>query len=235
MKLYNALAGNPDSARLKASVRWWSDTCWPFGRWLIVDEVVYTIAAQGAVLVLATLLGSAALGGFRAVQTVFAPLSLLAPALSLPLLPTLARLSTHTPKRAVALAVKSSLAMCALVLAYLVFGIALGHDALRIIFGAGFARFGYLVLPVGIQQLAGAVSFGPLLLLKASRRGRAYLSLAGTGPLLSLLAVALGSIFYGLRGAAWALVVTTAMAAWASWFVAVSRNGAPASTNAPLV
>ncbi|MDQ4026136.1 MAG: hypothetical protein M3217_11720, partial [Actinomycetota bacterium] len=85
-----ALAGCARLGRVPASPRaawtWWR-SAWPLARWLALQTAVYTTGMQGAQLALGILGGPAALGTLKAVQTLFAPLTLLLPAVNTPALP----------------------------------------------------------------------------------------------------------------------------------------------------
>jgi hypothetical protein len=73
------------------SVGWWKMRAWPLARWLGAESVVYTLSSQFLILILADVVGTRSLGGLRAVGTMFAPLTLITPALVLPGLPAVAR------------------------------------------------------------------------------------------------------------------------------------------------
>jgi O-antigen/teichoic acid export membrane protein len=78
-------------ARLPSAWRYWREDIWPFGRWLAAEGAVLAVGSQASVVILAAVLGTAALGGLKAAQTLFAPLSLLSSAASFPGLPALTR------------------------------------------------------------------------------------------------------------------------------------------------
>ena len=92
---------------LKAAIRWWRGEPWQLGRWLGLQATLRSVAAYTWVLSLAGILGTAEYGGLRAVNVVFAPLSLLGPAIALPGLPMISRIVTSSPRRALKMAAQS--------------------------------------------------------------------------------------------------------------------------------
>jgi O-antigen/teichoic acid export membrane protein len=240
-----ALLGFPQTriAPLHLSPAWrsWRSEEWPFGRWLAGGGAILAAGGQAIVLVLAALLGPAAVGGLRAAQTVFAPLTLLASAANLPGLPALSRALQTSVEDARALAAKISAALVALTLVYLLL-VGFGRDALlRALFGNEFVEYSSLILPVGAQQLLLAAGTGFLLFLKASRRGRVLAWNRAVGTLSMLAFVALFGWLGGLVGAAWALAAGTAVITlfhasfsfWPAWSRArlvpplLTRSGRP--------
>jgi O-antigen/teichoic acid export membrane protein len=199
-------------ARPRRGLTWWRTEAWPLGRWLGAEATLYSLSSQAAVFVLAALLGPKALGGLRAVQTIFAPSSLLLPAISLPFLPVLSRLYGTEPGRARLLATKLSAGMFAVTMAYLGALAVGGGHILAKVFGGDFSAFSYLILPVGLQQALAAVGSGFTLLLKASQRGKAFLLAGGSVPILGLIIVSGAAWAAGLRGAAWGYVATSVIA-----------------------
>src|SRR2546421_621507 len=64
--------------------RWWSSDAWPMGRWFAGDGAIYMIGGQVILFAMVALVGTAAIGGYRAAMTIFGPLTLLRPAVALP-------------------------------------------------------------------------------------------------------------------------------------------------------
>lgn len=226
---------------LSPAWRSWRSEEWPLGRWLAGGGAILAAGGQAVVLLLAALLGPAAVGGLRAAQTVFAPLTLLASAASLPGLPALSRAFKVSIEDARTLAAKISAALVALTFLYLLL-VGAGRDVLlRALFGTEFVEYGSLVLPVGAQQLLLAAGTGFLLFLKASRRGRVLAWNRAVGTLSMLVFVALFGWLGGLVGAAWALAAGTAVitlfhasfSLWPAWSRArlvpplLTRSGRP--------
>ena len=76
---------------LSGAFRSWREEVMGFARWLAIENAVISLQNQGMILVLAEILGSRDIGGLRAVDSVFAPMTLLGEAFGLPGLPLLAR------------------------------------------------------------------------------------------------------------------------------------------------
>jgi O-antigen/teichoic acid export membrane protein len=195
------------------SLRWWRRRAWPLGRWLGAEGIAYTVGSQGLVFVLALILGTRSLGGLRAVQTLFGPLSLLGPAIALPGLPELSRQVRTSDHRARRVALVLGAGALALTGAYVLLAALGGARLIGGIFGEGFGGFSALVWPVAVGQLLTASSLGFALLLKAQQRGRALLwtRVASSGTALTLSAVL--AVLSGIEGAAWGMAIGSAASA----------------------
>jgi O-antigen/teichoic acid export membrane protein len=212
--LAGALAGLAQSRyqplRIGAALRWWRSDAWLLGRWLGLESVAYSVATYGSVLLLAALLGAGAYGGLRAVQSVFAPLSLLLPAVALPGLPAIVRAGAES-RNARSLAVWISTLVTGLTILY-VMVFSLSPGALTLVFGERFARFDLIVLPIGLAQIALATSAGFPLLLKAQGRGRALFFSRLTGLVVTLAVSAALAVTRGLSAVAWGMFATALVA-----------------------
>jgi O-antigen/teichoic acid export membrane protein len=192
------------------ALRWWRHEAWPFGRWLGAEGVVYAVGAHGLVFVLAVLLGTRPLGGLRAIQTIFAPLTLLGPAIALPGLPQLARATASSSANARKLALTLSGAALVLTGGYVLLASVGGDDLIRLVFGEAFTGFAPLFWPIAIGQLMAATGLGFGLLLKAQRRGRALLWTRVVGSGLALVLASVLALQSGVTGAAWGMAVGSA-------------------------
>jgi O-antigen/teichoic acid export membrane protein len=192
-----------------AALGWWKANAWGFGRWLGLQNVLYSIASYATGAMLVAVLGSADYGGLRAVQSIFAPLTLLGPALALPGLPLVAR-SIGDPRRALKIAAQLGCALVVATAAYVVVMYAI-PNLLAAVFGDDFADFHSIIVPIGIGQLVAAPTVGLSLFLTARQRGPALLAL-GTLNALSYLVFAVGlGLAFGLEGTAWAFAAASAV------------------------
>ena len=220
----------PGSVRL--AFRWWRADAWPFGRWLIAQESVFNIASYAITFFLIAVLGAYAVGGFRAAETVFAPLSLLAPAIALPGLPAIAHAYGRGYGAARQLALRLTVATIVLTLLYFAAMLIAGNRLLVLLYGEKFDPFSDLIVPIGSWQIFTATALGFTLLLSAAQRGRALL-VAGVITSLSQLVLMTGLAWaYGLNGAAWGLAAGTTIGAAATIFFALrpldrSRRATP--------
>ncbi len=196
-------------ASVRASLSWWWREAWPFGRWNAAAAIVVNMGVTIWAFVLAAIVGTTDLGGYRAVESLFAPLSLIGPAVALPGLPALARAYTVGYRRARELAAElSGIAVAA----SLVFFTALflgGWRLLPFLFGRRFLRYRDLVVPIAAGQVftAAAVGFAPL--LKVERRGRFLLLTRFAGLVLTTGIGSIAAIRYGLIGAAWGAAIAS--------------------------
>jgi O-antigen/teichoic acid export membrane protein len=188
---------------LSGSWRWWRNEAWPLGRWLGLDRVVAVVGTQGVTLIAATLVPAADVGGLRAVQSVFAPLSVLGPALSMPGLPAISAAITRSLGDARDVARRISFTLSALTLGYVAVASLAGKPLLALLFGDAFRRYQSLILPVASAQLALALGLGYVLLLKAARQGRVLVRNDAVGTVVTLAASLALTLWMGIEGAAW--------------------------------
>lgn len=197
-------------APLHAAFVWWKTEAWPYGRWVVMGATLYNVAFFSAVLALVSILGAEDFGGLRAVESVFAPLTLLLPALSLPGLPLVSRIANASPRRALAVAVGLGAVTTVVTFFYVVIFSSF-PDLLAVFFGDEFRDFSSIIVPVGVGQVLAAPAFGVMLYLRAERRGRTIFWLVTLNAFLFLAcSVTLASLF-GLTGAAWSGAATAAL------------------------
>jgi O-antigen/teichoic acid export membrane protein len=182
---------------------WWRMRLWPFGRWLGLEGAIYAVTTSGTVFVLNGLLGPSALGGLRAAQSIFAPLTLILPAIALPGLPAVARALTASSGAAIRLAAALSGLVGALAALYVGAMVLLGGRLIPYVFGSSFAGFTNLAGPIGTWQLVGGLGAGFGIFLTAQQRGRDLLVIRVTGAVASTVFISLLAWTSGVVGAAW--------------------------------
>lgn len=197
-------------ARLGHALEWWREA-WPFSRWLGLESVYYTAGSATIILVLNGLLGPAAIGGLRAAQSLFAPLTLLTPAIALPGLPAMARALARSPAAALSLARRLSLAVMVMTAAYVVFMVTAGSALMPLVFGDSFDQYRELALPIGLWQELGAAASGFTLLLTAWQRGRELFVARVVESTAIVLFLTVLAARFGLEGAAWGYVAGAAL------------------------
>jgi O-antigen/teichoic acid export membrane protein len=191
------------------ALHWWRKDGWPLGRWLAAGGLLNALSLQVAVFFLASSLGSVAIGGFRAVQTVFAPMTMLGPAAALPGLPRLVRAFGASVGDARRLAAKISLLIAGLTTAYVALVWLAGSRLLVLFFGRSFEGFENLILPMSTGQLLLAGGLGFALLLKAAKRGDTLMITRVVSAVASIVLVPWLGLTYGLLGAAWGFVLAS--------------------------
>ena len=192
---------------------WWQTRLWPFGRWLGLEGMVYTVSSSATVFLLNGMLGAKAVGGLRAAQSLFAPLSLLLPAISLPGLPAIARRLSDSPKDALGLSMRLSGFVSALAALYGVAMVLFGGNLIRLVFGTSFSKYGNLAVPIAVWQVVAASSVGFNLFLTAQRRGRDLLLPSVAGSICAVVFVPLFAWADGVTGAAWGYSLYAGVAA----------------------
>jgi O-antigen/teichoic acid export membrane protein len=194
--------------RLTDSAHWWKTEASRFGRWRGMSVGTQILASYSSVLALISILGAREFGGLRAVQTVFAPLTLLGPAVSLPGLPLVSGIVSAFPRRALLVALRYGVLMMTVAGVYVVVLYAF-PGSLGFFFGQEFAEFRSIVVPIGLGQIALAFVFSLTLFLKAQQRGRTLFWLYALQTLLNVTFAVVFASLFGLTGAAWAGVVAT--------------------------
>lgn len=191
-------------AHLALATHWWRSESMHFGAWLVSGVVVWSACSYGLLVGLAAILGTEAVGGYRAIESVFSPLSLLAPALSNPGLKAMRDSWRITSAMAFRLAVRLS-TIGVIGTATYALAVGLGRDAVFYIYGDAFRPYAALIAPIAVGQvfIAGAIGF--VILLKVARRGRDAVVAGAAGPVIALaIGVPLGA-YFGLTVAAWAI------------------------------
>lgn len=202
--------------RLDASFRAWRERAWQLGRWLGAREVVYQLLSAATVLALASILGTADLGGLRSAEALFSPFSLVAAALILPALPALSRALATSRRSAERLALRITVGAVAAGSAYFLLMIAAGPWLLTHLFGKSFSDFQGLVWPMAAAQLCYAAAFAFNALLSAEKRGSASFVTGATLSISILLLATSLAAGYGVMGAAWGMAGGAALGSLAS-------------------
>ena len=209
--------------RISPAFQWWRTSALSLGRWLAGASIVYSACMFGTIMFLGLILGPASLGGLRAVLSVMTPLSLIAPAISLPGLPAIARASAASGAEARRLALRLGLLASGCAAGYvLVVGLAPG--LLGLLFGTAFNEYADLVWPLGLGQIIGVLAIGFVLLLKAEQRGRMFFAVRSTASIVSLSLATLLALAFGLEGAAWGFALASMIAAAFTTLVASPRR-----------
>src|SRR5439155_10300480 len=66
------------------ALRWWKVELRQLGTWLAIENLILTLGNQTVLFVLAAQLGTGDIGGIRAIEVIFAPMSLFGEAFALP-------------------------------------------------------------------------------------------------------------------------------------------------------
>jgi len=193
--------------RPRGSWSWWHRDAWPLGKWFALDRLASNLGTQGTVFILAPLLGAAALGGLKATNSVFAPLSVLGPSITLPGLPWVTRAYHESARAARSMAARLSAIVTGLTALYTVFLAVGGGVVLAFLFGNRFRHFTSLIVPTAIGQLMAAAGIGFVILLKASKRGRPLVVAHVISTIGTLIITPILAIRFGVVGAAWGLAI----------------------------
>jgi O-antigen/teichoic acid export membrane protein len=195
-----------------------------------LEGTVYAVLSSLTIFVLNGILGAGRVGGLRAAQSIFAPLTLILPAISLPGLPALVRALAVSPKTAIALAGRLSAAVSLTAAVYVGAMVVLGGRVVPYVFGGSFDSFTGLAVPLGAWQLVGALGTGFGLFLTAKERGRDIFTVLVAGAVSSTAFVTLLAWASGVTGAAWGFAAGAAVTT--TLYVALSlRAHAPSPSD----
>jgi len=212
---------------IRPAVGWWKAKLWPLGRWLGATSIGYSVLTYATILALAGLIGADDLGGLRAVMTIFAPLTLIGAAFSLPGLPAITRAVGVSAREGVRLAFRVGVASTLVTAAYLGLLSIRGGAVVALVFGDSFRQFSHLVWPIGIGQVVAAISIGFALLLKAERRGKAVLVANMVSPAVGLVLGCGLAAVYGVTGAAWGIFGSCVAGTAVTTFMALEQRAEP--------
>jgi O-antigen/teichoic acid export membrane protein len=173
----------------------------------IGEFLLASAGTQLTFLVLGAVAGLAALGGLRAAQLLFGPLTMVFLAIRSALIPEAARSARHSRQRLRTLVVLVSVGLCAAALAFLLAVLALPATIKHEILGDTWSRARTAVLPLGLALAAAGLTVGPsigLRSLEAANRGLAVRLVVL--PVTVALALC-GVLADGGRGAAYGLAL----------------------------
>ena len=189
--------------QLSRAWAWWRTEALPLGRWLGIESLVLSSGTVAVPFILAAVVGTADLGGLRAVDALFAPMTFLGQAIELPALPHLSRWWRSSPERVRAAAARVSVLAIALLGAYLLIVLPHRERLMAFVFGVEFLGFDRLILPVVIGEVIYAGGLGFFVLLKASGRGRARLVSESVADVSTIGLVWVLASIGGISAAAW--------------------------------
>ena len=198
-----SMASRPTS--IAVSRAWFRRVAFPFGRWLALQEGSFVLGFYGLYVILTAILGVHDLGGLRAAESVFAPFTLLAPALMLVGLPAVSRAFAISHGNAVKVALRISGACVLLTLLYSGVMLIAGGRILTAVFGDSFEPYEHLVVPMSVGQIALAAGLGFGVLLRAEQRGKANLVAGTTVVVITVISSTLLATQAGIEGAVWGL------------------------------
>jgi O-antigen/teichoic acid export membrane protein len=188
------------------------NTAWRFSRWLVFQNVAYGLGIQGSMLVIGLVAGPSALGTFKAMQTVFAPLTFLLPAINLSMLSPMAKTFQRSTQTGRDLASRLNILSVVGCVLYLVV-VAIAHQPiLELLFGQTFGSPLSLIVPISIEQLVIASSVGFFLTVKVLEDGPAIVKATVAGATTTLVGVLVLGSWMGVVGAAWACVMGSLVA-----------------------
>jgi O-antigen/teichoic acid export membrane protein len=185
------------------ALTWWKREIRYLGTWLAIQNVVFSAGAQLTIVLLAEELGAADLGGIRAVDVVFSPMTLVGEAFAFPGVPIIARALAVSAAEARRWAGRLSIAALGLVGAYLTLVTPFSRPILSHLFGPEFTMFTAIVIPIALAQALRAASTGYAILLKADRRVHAITVCRGLKTGLALVLGPFLAARYGLVPAVW--------------------------------
>ncbi|MDQ1511753.1 MAG: hypothetical protein QOG50_3597 [Actinomycetota bacterium] len=214
-------------SRLADAMRWWKRDLRRLGSWMAMQSLILAVGSQVTIIILAALLTRSELGGLRAVQVLFAPMTLIGEALHYPGVPIMTRALASTQAVARRWAWRLGLGAIVLIGLYLAVLVPLGDQALSKVFRPEFTSFTPLILPTVLAQFIWAASIGFVILLKADRRVRATVACISVNTIATFTLTPFLASRYGVLGAAWGLACGTGGGAIASIVFGLFRRDIP--------
>ena len=161
--------------RLAASCVWWWRELWSFGRWLAATSLIYSVFTTVTVIALVGILGEQTYGGLQAVMTIYAPLSLVRPAVALPGLPAVSRTLVTGEDAAKRLSIRLAISVMVLTAMYVGVASLAGEFVLSALFGNSFSAFSDLrrgALGIGVRESERRDRVRPVTESASPRTGR---------------------------------------------------------------
>ena len=196
---------------LVGALRWWMRDLRRLGSWLAIENVILTAGSQATVILLAAVLGASDLGGIRAVEVVFAPMTLVGEAFAFPGVPIVGRALASSLEEARRWAWVLGLGAAGIVLLYLAVVFPLRTQVLSRVFGPEFEKYAPLAVPIALAQPLRAVSTGYSILLRVDQRVHAIVGSRTLTTVATMVLAPLLAVSFGALGAAWGLALGSAV------------------------
>jgi O-antigen/teichoic acid export membrane protein len=198
-------------ARSGATLAWFRREALGIGAWRAAASMMSSVAAYAQAAGISAILGPAALGGYRAIETLFSPTTLITPAfVSAGLPPLRTAVEERRAGSARSLVLKISGLSVGLVLVYVLVLVVL-KDYVIGLFGGQFGEYEDLIAPVVAAQLLFGTGTGFGILVLAARRVRAILGLTVLHAGLTLALTLALAATRGLEAAAWGVALGSAV------------------------
>jgi O-antigen/teichoic acid export membrane protein len=199
-----------------------------WGTWFGISNGVYAAANQVVAVILVASAGPAALGGLRAIQTLYGPAQLVAASGDSVALPAGSRQYDAGGYSRLT----SFLALYGGVLGALLglYGILLWivrTPVVHLVLGSRFLQYDKLMLPLSLGLLATAASYSGGLGLRAVLAGRQLAAAETAAAVVQIVTISILLHLYGLIGVAWGILITSLFHSTAVWctYRVVRRRG----------
>lgn len=188
--------------------RWFTQDALSLGRWLASASIVSAATSYALMAAVTVILGAAAVGGYRAIESAFSFLSLIGMALANPGIRAMQHEVARGRKAAARLTIRLSALAGGLAVAYT--GVlAAAQSLVWLLYGQEFRSYSDLILPIALGQAVLGATGGVLILLKSQRRGRDITVIAVATPLAALSAAIPLALVGGLNPMAWGIAAST--------------------------
>jgi O-antigen/teichoic acid export membrane protein len=206
------------------SPRRWYHQSFSYSRWLVPQLGLSQVTDQANGLILLVVFGSAALGGFRAMQTFVRPAFIFMLAMQVLLVPGLTRrLVAHGHSDLMREARRMAVWVALIAVALVVPVVVAARPLSRIVLGQSYVRYSGFLLPFAVATVLSACAVLPNAGLRALQRGRPIFLVQLIASALAFVAVFGAAWFSTVYVAAWATTVFGIASAGLAW-VALSRS-----------
>jgi O-antigen/teichoic acid export membrane protein len=208
------------------SPRRWHRTSSSYSRWLVPQLGLSQVTDQTNGLVVVTIFGSAALGGFRAMQTFVRPAFIFMLAMQALLVPGLTRqLVSHggqgLMKQARRLAIWIGLIALAAVIPVVIAARPLSREVL----GPSYVRYSSLLLPFAVASVFHACAVLPNAGLRALQCGKRILLVQVVASGVTLICVLCAALFSTVYVTTWAMASLGLVSATIAWIALATAEG----------
>lgn len=193
--------------------------------WLGLENLIYSAGSQITSVLIATIVGRAALGGIQSITNLFSPANIFSQASQTIGLPLASKAMAEGGPMAVRRTVfRYSLFLGLCLTAYAVLMLGAGPTLLNKIFGEAFTEFSSLILPLTLGFLLNFWSNGAFIGLLSTGAGSRLVLIQLCVFVTQILTVSALGLKFGILGVAWALPAIAAVRFFGLWLMCLKAT-----------
>ena len=209
-----------------ASIQRVTNLSWGYGRWMIAAAGARWSTGEFYYYVVAFFTGSAGAGALRAVQNLFAPISLFLIGIGNLLLPVASGLVEKTPQRVARFLAVASASLGVTTIGYVVVVTLGAREIIDFAYAGKYGAYAMLVPLVGVGHILVALLQGPTNGLRALQQPKIVFGISFFSAVVSIIAVFPMTARWNIQGAvmAWILSLLLAFPFWTRTCVSAVRK-----------